>query len=225
MNEEISRILKMLEEGRITAAEAESLIRALREGGAPPPPPPSGPPPPRSRPRGDLCDLFGAIARAIGRAERRQRRYSVWSFLQQVRIRQEERRERMNRMSAAERVLYVFEEIVLPDAEEITPEMRLREDLHLGAIARDNLRFGLEAEFDIRIPVGEALDWKTVQDVMDYIARVTGGAPAPPSSPPPPTPPGSPTPPAPPEPSAPPVTDIPDDGKKAEESSPDRSEE
>jgi acyl carrier protein len=179
MNEEISRILRMLEEGRITAAEAELLIRAVKEGSAPPPP---GTPPPRPRPRGDLCDLFGAIARAISRAERRQRRYSIWSFLQQVRIRQEERRERINRMSAAERVRYVFDEIVLPDVEEIKPGMRLREDLHLGSIARDNLRFGLEAEFDIRIPVGEALDWKTVQDVMDYIARVTGGAQTPPPS-------------------------------------------
>lgn len=223
MNEEISRILKMLEEGRITASEAESLIRAVREGVAPPPPP--GPPPPHPRPRGDLCDLFGAVARAINRAERRQRRYSVWSFLQQVRIRQEERRERMNRMSTAERVMYVFEEIVLPDAEEIRPQMRLREDLHLGAIARDNLRFGLEAEFDNCIPIGEALDWKTVQDVMDYIARVTGGASARPSSPPPPTPPDPAATPETPKPPASSVTDIPDAGKMAAESSPEGADE
>jgi acyl carrier protein len=212
MNEEISRILKILEEGKITAAEAELLIRALKEGGTPPPPPPPGTPPPphRPRPRAEICDIVSAITRAIGRAERRQRRYRIWSFLQQVRVRQEERQERRNRMSVAERVLYVFEEIVLPDVDEIKPEMRLREDLHLGAIARDNLRFGLEAEFDIRIAAGEALGWKTVQEVMDYVARVTGSVPSPPPSPDtPPESPDAPAPPATPAPTASPEPTVP----------------
>jgi DUF4097 and DUF4098 domain-containing protein YvlB len=57
MDEHISRILKMLEEGKISATDAESLISAIRTkeqaGAAPPPPPPPGAPSPPGGPRSE----------------------------------------------------------------------------------------------------------------------------------------------------------------------------
>ena len=46
MTEESILILNMLREGKVTAEQADSLLRAVRETGTPPPPPASTPPPP-----------------------------------------------------------------------------------------------------------------------------------------------------------------------------------
>lgn len=82
MDDNVLRVLQMLQEGKITAKEAESLIAALRgETTAPPPPPeppttPTPPEPPKSfpafdfkPPKIDMSDLGDRISKAVARVQ------------------------------------------------------------------------------------------------------------------------------------------------------------
>src|SRR5215813_13741643 len=100
MNDEVSRILDMLEAGKITATEAAELIRALEERSSAEAEARVAPPP-------DLCDdirvRVRTVARAIRRAQERQRRYAqrylVWCGHQLKRKVEQERRRRAERMT------------------------------------------------------------------------------------------------------------------------------
>jgi DUF4097 and DUF4098 domain-containing protein YvlB len=82
MDDNVLRVLQMLQEGKITAKEAESLIAALRgETTAPPSPPePPTPPTPPEPPKGfpgfdfkppkiDMSDLGDRISKAVGKVQ------------------------------------------------------------------------------------------------------------------------------------------------------------
>jgi acyl carrier protein len=170
MNEDISRILQMLEEGKINAAEAERLIRALKEPGAPSAEAGERPTP-RPGPVHDFNDLIRLIAQATKRAARRQRRLMIWRFFQFLRCQEEFRQERARTMNVEERVRFVLQHIAVVETDEIEPASRLRADLKMGPIAFDNLRSGLEVEFHMEIPPGDLSGLDTVQAVVDYISR------------------------------------------------------
>lgn len=195
MNEEISRILQLLEEGKINAEEAEKLIRAIRETGAKPPEtPPSEATTgaareaeqatPRPDPFRDICELFSLLGKAIRRAARRRRRFWIWTVLHTLRTEEEARRRRAETKSVYERVRYVLKHIALVEEDSIEPGSRLREDLKMGRFSLDNLRLGLELEFRIDIPSGDLEGLTTVQAVVDYIhSRIAPTAPPEPSAP------------------------------------------
>src|SRR5690242_12243652 len=103
MNEEISRILQMLEAGKINAGEAERLIRALGDvtgasGGGE-----SSHVEETSRPAGpnpfrDLQEIFRMFGDAQARAARRQCRWAHWRHFKWQRHQEEARRKRAETM-------------------------------------------------------------------------------------------------------------------------------
>jgi len=170
MNEEISRILRMLEEGKINAEEAERLIRALREAESP-----RAESHGRAAPEPNPCATFAETLREIGRvvreAQRRQRRsacrYAVWCRYGVRRRHEQERRRRAENWNTFRRVKHVLLFSAIVD-DHLKPEDRLR-DLLDDQLAWDNLRFGLEEEFRIDVQPADLRALDTVQALMDYI--------------------------------------------------------
>src|SRR5262245_57444569 len=110
MNEEIAKILEMLEAGKIDAAEAEKLIRTINEAKAESHARPICPNPFR-----DIEDLFRIFGRAARQAARRRSRWAVWRFYSFLHWQEEARRERARTMSTFERVAFVLRERALVD--------------------------------------------------------------------------------------------------------------
>lgn len=161
MDEEISRILRLLEEGKIQAAEAERLIRALKEVHETEV---------RIEPFGELNAFFRGIARSMRRAARAQRRCRWWQFFRYLEWLEQARRGRAETLSIAERVRFVLRERVMVEQESLTPEARLH-DLLPDRMARDNLRYGLQAEFHLEIDPGDLDHLETVRALEEYISR------------------------------------------------------
>src|SRR5579863_5863773 len=170
MHEEIARILRMLEEGKISAEEAERLIRVLRE-----PEPPRPESHPRPTPEPDPFATFAArmreIVHACRTAQRRQRRaahrYAIWCRYGIRRRHEQERRRRAEHWTPYRRVKHVLLFVAVV-GDHVKPESRLN-DLLDDQLAWDNLRFGLEEEFHLEIPAADLAGLATVQAVADYI--------------------------------------------------------
>jgi acyl carrier protein len=166
MNEEIGKILNMLEEGKISAEDAERLIRALCEtesarGKAG-----------KRRPCGtgkEPHDLWQALCRALRRAARRQRRIAWWQFHWQLRQAAEARRKRAAEMSVAGRVQWLFVECGFADPGDIPATASLDADLEFDPVARQILRYALEEEFDIAVNEDEVLELTTFGDVVAFV--------------------------------------------------------
>jgi acyl carrier protein len=173
MNEEISKILEMLEAGKIDAAEAEKLIRTINEAKKPEE---------RARPIcpnpfRDIEDLFRIFGKAARQAARRRSRWAVWRFYSFLHWQEEARRERARTMSTFERVSYVLKERALVDGSDIQPTTRFRPEGFPGAFYMDTLRVVLEYEFGIEMPIADLSALETVQDLVSYIDGRSGAAP------------------------------------------------
>jgi hypothetical protein len=181
MNEEIAKILQMLEAGTISADEAERLIRAVREepgssraGGRPASDAPV-------EPFHSLKLLFRRLSEAQMRAARRQLR---WMWHCRYRAASREARDRAHRianMATAEQVRWLLLERVQVDDRDPRPESRLTDLLapdpcdwdRSTRVPWDTLRLALEAEFGIAVDRNELQGLVTVQDLADYVeARV-----------------------------------------------------
>jgi hypothetical protein len=185
MNEEIERILRMLDEGKINAADAERLIRAVRSEAAPQDaewrewPDWSAP---RPSPCIELKEKVRTVRRAVRAARDRQRRhavrYAVWCMHHLKRKSERDRRKRSENRTTVDRVIYVLTASAVVAT---TPEAgSLVKDLLQGdQFAWDNFYFGLEEEFRIDIPPRDLHDLITVQSVADYIDRRLAEPPAP----------------------------------------------
>jgi len=179
MNEEISRILRLLEEGKISADEAERLIRSLREGhtkaaepsekrwkceGKPEPP-----------------DVLRSIVRAFKAAARRQRRFTWWRYYWFAHKLAEARQRRVSAMTVEARVRHLFAHRGLadggPDGAAASTALA---DLAFDDMARDVLRFSIEDEFGISVTSDDVTAFQTVGDVVAWVtARVPDTAPQP----------------------------------------------
>jgi len=180
MNEEISRILHLLEDGKISADEAERLLRAVRPE-AQPSAGPSPQPAPEAAPEEpvdsccpaafrDLEGIFTLLGAALRRAVRRQRRWTWWRWYQVHDWQEDARRRRDETASTWERVRFLLRERVVVDRDDFGPGTPLR-DLGMGRIGRDILRWALEQEFQIQVPAADLETLATVQSVVDYVDR------------------------------------------------------
>jgi len=189
MNEEVSRILQMLEAGKINAGEAERLIRALGDAG-------SGPRaeeaasseesvrPVCLNPFRDLQELFRIAGEMQARAVRRQSRWAHWRHYRWTRQEAEARGKRAETMDTAERVRFVLTDRVVVDRQDFDGNTPLSDLIHASQsgwerprrIAWDNLRYGLEDEFQIEIPADDVDKWDTVQAIVGYVGGRVGGA-------------------------------------------------
>ena len=175
MNEEIERILRMLEEGKISAAEAERLIRAVRsEGNKPEWGEWAAWTAPRPSPCVELREKVRTVRRAVRAARDRQQRhatrYAVWCMHHLKRKSERERRKRSQRRTTVERVIYVLTASAVVAAIP-RPDSLVKDLLQGDQFAWDNFYFGLEEEFRIDIPPRDLHDLITVQSVADYVDR------------------------------------------------------
>ena len=60
------------------------------------------------------------------------------------------------------------------DEVEITPASHLQEDLNADPISIADLMVRLEEEFNFKIPQGQAQNFLTVGDILNFIADQTG---------------------------------------------------
>jgi acyl carrier protein len=180
MNEEVSRILKMLEDGKISAEAAERLIRALKEtGGA------EG----GGRTRQWTCtgtqeapDVLRKLIKSFRVACRRQRRTTWLRYYRYAEYLANQRRQRRGQVPIAERLGLLFSRHGLADPEELTPHATL-EDLHFDAAARELLRYALREEFEVSISAEEVEAFRTYGDVIRWVEEhATAAAPAPESA-------------------------------------------
>jgi hypothetical protein len=192
MNEEIAKILQLLENGKIDAEGAERLIKALREPGAESP---SGARAESAatgvsedtgicpNPFRDIEQLFRTVTRAYRGSLRRHRRFEEWRWHEYRRGRQQERRQRAETQSIADRIRYVAEERAFID-----PDSDLSD---LDDVARGLLRYELEEEFGIEIPGDDLEGVNSLEGITAYVeSRISR-----PTPPPPPAAPKKPTPP------------------------------
>lgn len=202
MNEQVNRILRMLEEGKIDADAAERLIRALQRTE-----PASGSE--RHWPfegRAETPDIFRGIVRALKAASRRQRRLVWWRYYRFNDRMAACRRKRAAELSTPARIEHLFVHRGLADPDELRPEVTL-DQLGFDQFARDILRWALQDEFGIEIQPQEVQRLTTFGSVVEWVeSRVAAtGTTSQPEPPTPPEPPAPPTPPEPPsEPEAPP---------------------
>ena len=187
MNEEVSKILQMLEAGTINAGEAERLIRALGEAGSAPRAEETASPEESVRPVclnpfRDLQELFRIAGEVQARAVRRQSRWAHWRHFRWTRQEAEARSKRAETMDTAERVRFVLTDRVAvyllefganaPPGELISSSLSGWE--RPRRIAWDNLRYGLEDEFQIEIPAEDVEKWETVQSIVEYVGGRIG---------------------------------------------------
>lgn len=188
MNEEIARILQMLEAGKISAEEAERLIRAVNEGGAPGSRAPHGGPGAEGAHEGahfepfhNLKQLFRWLSEAQMRGMRRQIRWYWWRRYRCDRWEARQRGQRADTMSATDRVRFVLLERVQVDNRDPRPTESLTELLsgdsagweRSAQTAWEVLRLALEDEFGIQIDATELKAVPTVQALVEYVeARV-----------------------------------------------------
>jgi len=209
MNEEVSRILKMLEDGKISAEAAERLIRALKE---------TGEAEAAGRTRQwtgtgtqEAPDVLRKLIRSFRVACRRQRRMTWLRYYKYAENLANQRRQRRGQVPIAERLGLLFSRHGLADLEELRAEATL-EDLYFDAVARELLRYALQEEFEVSISAEEVEAFRTYGDVIRWVEEhVSAGAdaaeetPVGARAPDPPQPPPAPAPPPPcPEPAEPP---------------------
>jgi acyl carrier protein len=165
MNEEISRILQLLEEHTITAGEAERLLLALHQAD-------DGRPSaaPASRADTGHDNQAPAAVRALRAFAQAQRRQFMWQLYRFHQTHAEARSWRSRVMDPLGRVRFVLEHRVFVGTVGLDPSSRLREDLRLDAMALDVLRMALEIEFGMNLEPSALADLTTVQEVADRMA-------------------------------------------------------
>jgi hypothetical protein len=193
MNEEIGRILQMLESGKISAEEAERLIRASGEAGVPP----SASPPltdataeeearihtgraiedfwdpfsPFANPLPDIGDLSRTVRRIKGRIRRHNTRRFWLSYFRLNRWYESRRKQRRDTMSAYERVRFVL--LGAPPSGEfiLQAQTDIHELLVNDDIAWSLFNLGLDEEFGFETTMDQLRAFRTVQDVVNYVEQ------------------------------------------------------
>jgi len=170
MNEQISRILKLLEDGKITADAAERLIRALQEVGG------NGSSERRWQTgyRSEPPDILRVLMRAIRAAGRRQRRLSWWRYYRFQDQLARCRRKRAEEMSTADRVAHIFTHRGLADPDELQANATL-EDLGFDQVARAVLRWALQDEFGVEMSEDTLASLWTYGAVVEWAERHSAG--------------------------------------------------
>jgi hypothetical protein len=202
MNEEISRILELLEKGIVTAEEAERLIRAAGVAAAAAfaeSPQPSAPPvmetlgaeqearrhsdraiedfwdpfSPFANPLPDLGDLSRTIRRIRDRVRRHNTRRFWWNYFRLNRWYEFRREQRRESMSTYERVRFVI--LGAPAVSDfiLQAQTDIHELLDRDRIAWDLFRLGLEEEFGKPVSAELAYSFRTVQSVVDWVDQHT----------------------------------------------------
>src|SRR5688572_8728125 len=169
MNEEIARILQLLEAGKINADEAERLIKAMREPvGATAGSARAGSPEDsftesvsQQNPFRDIEQLFKTVTRAYKSGLKKHRRFEEWRWHEFRRAKHEERRQRAESQSVGDRVRFVLTERAFID-----PDSSLEE---LDEIARGLLRYELEEEFGMEIPRDDLETIGAIDALIAYI--------------------------------------------------------
>src|SRR5256714_519636 len=139
MNEEISRILGLLEKGKINAEEAERLIRAVGEQGKPRTDEAASASATAGTagcadPLTELRRIFRRVGEAQMRASRRWGRWHWWRHYKLERHTEKKRRSRSESMSTFDRVIFVLKERVFVEEAEITADTSLKSLLDLEPI-------------------------------------------------------------------------------------------
>ncbi|NUQ69649.1 MAG: hypothetical protein HUU17_02385 [Chthonomonadales bacterium] len=175
MNNEIHRVLSLLEEGKISAQEATELIAALGsakqtmgsagsdEG------PGAGRSGSAEGSREGGPDIIQIIGRALRRMARRQTRATWWRYYAFTDQHSRSRLERAATMTPADRVRRVATAVGLADAAEWTSEALLS-GFELDEMARGLLRYAMADEFGCPLTDAEAGRWITVGDIEAWAA-------------------------------------------------------
>lgn len=70
-----------------------------------------------------------------------------------------------------EQVKEIIVETINVDAELVTPEAKLEEDLGIDSLSAVELAMELETAFDIRIEDDQLAELKTVQDILNIVEK------------------------------------------------------
>ena len=170
MNEEIARILQLLEAGKVNADEAERLIKAVTGPSATA----AGPGDQSATEAGtestaevcpnpfrDIEHLVRTVTRAYRSGMKRHRRFEQWRWHEYRRQQQDERRQRAESQPINDRVRHVLQERAFVD-----PDAALEE---LDDIARNLMRYELEEEFGIEIPRDDLETIGSLEALVTYI--------------------------------------------------------
>ena len=77
-------------------------------------------------------------------------------------------------MNVEQRVKKIVSEHLGVLEEEVHPDSHLQDDLNSDPLSMADLVVSLEDEFKIEIPPTEAKAFKTVEDIINYIADILG---------------------------------------------------
>jgi hypothetical protein len=199
MNDEITRILELLEKGTITAEEAERLIRAagaataraFGEKAEPEAVPPVignptaedesrqhfhraiedfwDPFSPFANPLPDLGDISRGLKRIRERIKRHNTRRFWWNYFRLNKWYEHRRSQRRASMTTYERVRFVLLGAPAYPGFILQAQTDIHELLGKDRMAWDLFRFGLEEEFGIEVSMDQARYFLSVQDVVDWV--------------------------------------------------------
>lgn len=70
----------------------------------------------------------------------------------------------------------IIDEIAGVPADEVTPEKTFVDDLDIDSLSMVEIAVAAQDKFGVEIPDDQLKDLKTVQDVIDYVARASVSA-------------------------------------------------
>ena len=77
----------------------------------------------------------------------------------------------MKKEDILEKLKEIIASIMKTDVSGVSRESRLKEDLRADSLDKINMLMALEEAYDIEMDEDEALAFKTVGDVVDYLTR------------------------------------------------------
>lgn len=175
MDEEIGRILQLLEEKKIDAAAAERLIYAVRGTRKERTASPHSDNPfdahwnPPLPPLPDMRELIDILRSAQKQIHRRRHRHYWWHYYTMNHWQRQQRQRRVETMSTYERVRFVLMGATLWEEVVLHPTVLLQDVLRRERVAWECFHYGLEEEFDRTIPLSDLAGLTTVQAVADYL--------------------------------------------------------
>lgn len=160
MKEELSRILTLLEEGKISAEEAERLIRAVNSAGDICP-----------DPFRDAVAFWKTVQRSLRKSAMRRTRDGWKAYYQGCSWWEQSRADARSRPNL-ERLQGCLRVHGLADPNDVRPEASLQADLEIGADDLGLLRNAIHAEFDVEPDAVTAAAWSTVGDILDWLDTI-----------------------------------------------------
>lgn len=77
----------------------------------------------------------------------------------------------MEKQAILEKLKEIIADIMKIDVDGVSEESRLKEDLKADSLDKINMLMALEEAYDIEMDEDEALAFKTVGDVVDYLSK------------------------------------------------------